>query len=158
VVRRGRSEYQRARPDNGREASSELGELAALPKPTTVKGANKMFRDFFLGFVRVHVLHHASVGPLYGVWFLSELSRHNYELSPGTLYPLLHGLEADGYLKRHDRVVEGKVRKYYRITPLGQRVQMEARMKIAELIDEISEDAHPVKGQSAHIAAKRLTE
>ena len=79
----------------------------------TVPNTNAMLRDFFLGFIKVHVLHHASKGPLYGVWFLEELSKHGYQLSPGTLYPLLHGLEAEGYLEREERVVEGKVRKYY---------------------------------------------
>ena len=102
---------------------------------------NKMLRDFFLGFVKVHVLHHASQGPVYGVWFMEELARHGYQLSPGTLYPLLHNLEAAGYLKRDARVVDGKVRKYYEITPLGRKALSEARAKIQELIDEISEPA-----------------
>jgi DNA-binding PadR family transcriptional regulator len=101
---------------------------------------NNMLREFFLGFIKVHVLHHASKGPLYGVWFLEELAKHGYQLSPGTLYPLLHGLEADGYLERDERVVEGKVRKYYRITELGNRALREARAKIKELVDEIAED------------------
>jgi DNA-binding PadR family transcriptional regulator len=98
-----------------------------------------MFRDFFLGFVKVHVLHHASRGPIYGVSFLAELARHDYHLSPGTLYPLLHNLEATGYLTREEQVVDGKVRKYYRITDLGQEALEESRSKIRELVDEIME-------------------
>jgi DNA-binding PadR family transcriptional regulator len=114
---------------------------AAAPKPqAAAPNTNNMLREFFLGFIKVHVLHHASKGPLYGVWFLEELAKHGYQLSPGTLYPLLHGLEADGYLKRDERVVEGKVRKYYGITPLGERALREARAKIVELVDEIAED------------------
>jgi DNA-binding PadR family transcriptional regulator len=103
-----------------------------------------MLRDFFLGFVKVHVLHHASRGPVYGVWFMEELKRHNYQLSPGTLYPLLHNLEAAGYLQREDRLVEGKVRKYYEITPLGEEALREARAKIQELVHEISEPPRAV--------------
>jgi PadR family transcriptional regulator PadR len=113
---------------------------AAAPKAAAAPNTNNMLREFFLGFIKVHVLHHASKGPLYGVWFLEELAKHGYQLSPGTLYPLLHGLEADGYLKRDERVVEGKVRKYYGITPLGERALREARAKITELVDEIAED------------------
>ena len=114
---------------------------AAAPKPQgAAPNTNNMVREFFLGFIKVHVLHHASKGPLYGVWFLEELAKHGYQLSPGTLYPLLHGLEADGYLKRDERVVEGKVRKYYGITPLGERALREARATITELVDEIAED------------------
>lgn len=100
---------------------------------------NKMLREFFLGFVKVHVLHHARRGPIYGVWFLEELARHDYHLSPGTLYPLLHGLEASGYLEREDRVVDGKVRKYYGITPEGEKALAQARQKIRELVDEMLE-------------------
>ena len=52
-----------------------------------------MLRDFFLGFIRIHVLHHAGQEPIYGVAMIAELARHGYDLSPGTLYPLLHNLE-----------------------------------------------------------------
>ena len=37
--------------------------------------------------------------PSFGLWFIEELARHGYKLSPGTLYPLLHGLEEKGYLR-----------------------------------------------------------
>ena len=100
-----------------------------------------MLRDFLLGFVKVHILYHASRGPVYGVWFIEELAHHNYHLSPGTLYPLLHNLEAAGYLRREDRVVEGKVRKYYEITPLGEETLVEVRSKIQELVEEVMEPA-----------------
>lgn len=112
---------------------------AARRAPRTSVAESKMLRDFFLGFAKVHVLHHASREPIYGVWFLEELARHGYHLSPGTLYPLFHDLEATGYLEREDRVVEGKVRKYYGITPLGERALGEARERIRELVNEITE-------------------
>jgi len=96
-----------------------------------------MIRDFFLGFVRVHVLHHAAQEPVYGLALIEELRRHGYELSPGTLYPLLHGMEAAGYLAREDRTVGGRVRKYYAITADGRAVLEEARERIAELVQEV---------------------
>ena len=111
---------------------------------------SKLLRDLFLGFVSIHVLHHASREPIYGVWFLEELARHGYHLSPGTLYPLLHDLEASGNLEREDRVVEGKVRKYYSITPQGELALAEGRERIRELVDEVIEDRKPTK-----TAAKR---
>lgn len=116
------------------------------------KRENKPLRDFFLGFVKVHVLHHASREPIYGVWILEELERHGYHLSPGTLYPLLHDLEESGYLRREDQVVEGKVRKYYRITSRGLRALDEARDKIRQLVDEIME---PEEGSAASTAARK---
>ena len=48
-------------------------------------------RDLLSGFIRLHILHHAVEGELYGQWMIEELARHGYRLSPGTLYPLLHG-------------------------------------------------------------------
>src|SRR5215475_10039386 len=78
-----------------------------------------MLRNFFLGFIKIHILHHAGESPVYGLALIAELRRHGYELSPGTLYPLLHQLEEAGYLDRLDRVVNGKVRKYYALTRRG---------------------------------------
>jgi len=96
-----------------------------------------MLRDFFLGFIKIHILHHAAQEPVFGLALIRELARHGYDLSPGTLYPVLHGLESAGYLQREDRVVNGKVRKYYRTTPQGDQALAEARAKIAELVTEV---------------------
>ena len=113
----------------------------AAPDPDVVHRAiedqSKIFRDLLLGFVRVHVLYHASQEPIYGSGIMEDLDRHGYELSAGTLYPLLHSLDAAAFLRRDNRVVDGKVRKYYEITPLGQRALEEARQKVLELVAEI---------------------
>jgi PadR family transcriptional regulator, regulatory protein PadR len=98
---------------------------------------SKVFRDLLLGFVRIHILHHASRHEIYGSGVSAELSRHGYRLSWGTLYPLLHNLEEEGFLIQADHVVSGKVRKYYRITNSGQNALIEARQKAVELIDEV---------------------
>jgi DNA-binding PadR family transcriptional regulator len=109
--------------------------------PETVETDSKMFRDLMLGFIRVHVLHHASEGEIYGSGIAAELEHHGYRLSWGTLYPLLHNLTDEGFLRREDRVVGGKVRKYYTITPLGRRALKEARLKALELVNEIAGDS-----------------
>ena len=96
-----------------------------------------MLKDFFLGFVKIHILYHASKEPIYGAEILEELGRHGYRLSPGTLYPTLHRLESEGYLSVQKKVVEGKVRKYYSITGQGLAILDEAKGKIAELVDEV---------------------
>jgi PadR family transcriptional regulator PadR len=99
-----------------------------------------MIREFLLGFVKMHILYHASKEPVYGAWLIRELARHGYELSPGTLYPTLHSLEQEGYLKKEVCVVEGRQRKYYRITDRGQMVLAEARQRIAELVHEVLDE------------------
>jgi DNA-binding PadR family transcriptional regulator len=116
---------------------------------------SKMFRDLMLGFVRVHVLHHAGKGEIYGSGISAELEHHGYRLSWGTLYPLLHSLTDEGFLRREDRVVNGKVRKYYTITPLGRRALREARLKALELVNEIVGDDEAVLGEDTDTVASR---
>ena len=99
-----------------------------------------MLKDFFLGFIKIHILYHASKEPIYGVEIQEELGRHGYHLSPGTLYPTLHRLEKEGYLQSGSRVVKGKVRNYYAITEKGKRALGEAKDKIRELVTEVIEE------------------
>ncbi len=100
-----------------------------MPSPLT--------RDLFLGFIKLHILHHATEEPVFGLWLIQELGRHGYRLSPGTLYPVLHSLESQGYLKVETRVIDGKVRKYYQATGKGKRALQAARAKAKELVEEI---------------------
>ncbi|MFV9677645.1 MAG: PadR family transcriptional regulator [Methanosarcinales archaeon] len=74
---------------------------------------------------------------IFGVAIMDELRRHGYSISAGTLYPILHSLEADGYLTRRNEVVNGKVRKYYRITEKGVNALEAAKPKIKELVAEV---------------------
>jgi DNA-binding PadR family transcriptional regulator len=117
--------------------------LAKRPMHQTVEEHSRLFRDLLLGFVRVHVLYHASMAPVYGVGLISTLDEHGYRLSPGTLYPLLHSLERAGFLLREDRIVAGKVRKYYRITAQGRMVLRDARNKVIDLVNETTQSTAP---------------
>jgi len=96
-----------------------------------------IFRDIFLAFVRIHLLHHAAEGPIYGLEMIQELARHGYDMSPGTLYPIFHGLEEAGYLTSEQQAVQGKVRKYYRITEAGREALARLRPKVRELVNEV---------------------
>ena len=96
-----------------------------------------MLRDFFLGIVKVHILFHANRSPVFGKGLMQELSRHGYPIGPGTLYPILHGLEREKLLHSYPEKVEGRVRRYYRITSHGTQVLSEAQSKINELVQEI---------------------
>ena len=98
-----------------------------------------MLQDFLLGFIRIHILYHAKVKPIYGAWIMEELESHGYKLTPGTLYPILHELEEEGVLRSHTQIVRGKKRKYYEITPQGSKVIEEVKPKIRELIAEVLE-------------------
>jgi DNA-binding PadR family transcriptional regulator len=108
----------------------------------------QMQRQFLLGFIKIHILYHASKEPVYGVWLMDELARHGYSLSPGTLYPVLHSLEEQGYLKSTREVVNGKMRRYYVLTKGGEKALTLARERVRELVDEIifEKDVPPVTG------------
>lgn len=97
----------------------------------------KVLRKFFLGFISIHILHHASEEPIYGLWMIDELKHHGYNLSAGTLYPILHSMEKDELLLVEERNVDGKIRKYYSITEQGRVVLKEARNKAFELFKEM---------------------
>lgn len=96
-------------------------------------------RNFLLGFIRLHILHHASIEQVFGLYMIRELGMHGYSLSPGTLYPILHGLERDGFLQSQKKVVEGKVRKYYQVTESGRAVLAETMIQVRELMHELNE-------------------
>jgi PadR family transcriptional regulator, regulatory protein PadR len=95
-------------------------------------------REILLSFWKVHILHHASEEPLHGQWMLKELRHHGYEISPGTLYPLLQRMERLGWLKAVGRKGSSKrARKDYRLTTKGLEVLNLVRAQIQELYDEV---------------------
>ena len=100
----------------------------------------KILRRLFLGFTQVHILYHAQQEPVYGAFMINELKNHGYNISAGTLYPIINNLAEAGLLEKSDRVIEGKVRKYYTITPAGTKVLTEAKEKAEELVREIREN------------------
>ena len=99
-----------------------------------------MDKGLYAGFIRLHILYHAEKEPIFGLWIIKELSRHGYELSPGTLYPILHRMENNGYLQSIKELVSGKIRRVYTITPSGRKMVFDVRVKVKELFGELFED------------------
>lgn len=97
-------------------------------------------RDLYSGLIRLHILHHAAQEPIFGLGIIEELARHGYKLSPGTIYPLLHGLEQKGYLYSFEERSGRQRRKFYRATPAGQVALEDAKEKVRELFGELFED------------------
>jgi PadR family transcriptional regulator PadR len=100
---------------------------------------DRVLRKLFLGFIQIHILYHAKLEPIYGMWMLEELEQHGYNMSAGTLYPLLHIMVEEGLLCREERLVDGKVRKYYTTTSLGAEILDEAKKRAQELLKEIED-------------------
>lgn len=95
-------------------------------------------REILLGFWKVHMLHHAVCGPVVGQWMIRELRRHGYEVSPGTIYPLLARLEERGWLECRRNPEGGlRARKEYALTPSGRQALEFLKGQVEELYREV---------------------
>jgi DNA-binding PadR family transcriptional regulator len=99
-------------------------------------------REFKRAAIRLHILHHAAEGEVHGAWLTEELRTHGYQVSPGTLYPTLHRLEADGLLASRRKVVQGRTRRVYQTTSAGRAALAEDRRVLRELADEVLADGY----------------
>jgi PadR family transcriptional regulator, regulatory protein PadR len=96
-------------------------------------------REFVRGFIRLHILHHAAQESLVGFWMIEELRSHGYEMSPGTIYPLLHSLQKKGYLSVEVKREGRRSWREYSATKEGKRVLSAAKRKLRELFHELIE-------------------
>jgi len=110
-----------------------------MPRTKTDQELIDADRDLYSGLIRLHVMHHATEEPIFGLGMMEELARHGYRISPGSLYPLLHGLEKKGYLNSTEQRKGKSLRKVYRATPLGRKALKAARSKVLELLRELIE-------------------
>ena len=79
------------------------------------------------GILEACVLAIIKKEPSYGYKIVGDVSAC-IEVSESTLYPILRRLEAGGSLSTYTNEHNGRLRKYYQITPLGE-------MKIAEFLE-----------------------
>ncbi|MGE4054446.1 MAG: PadR family transcriptional regulator [Vicinamibacterales bacterium] len=101
---------------------------------------DRLLREILLAFWKVHILHHAQERPIYGQWILEELRRHGFEVSPGTLYPLLNRLAEQGWLRQittADNKRSPKARRNYVLTPKGASRLAALRRQVDELHREV---------------------
>lgn len=96
-------------------------------------------QDLLSGFIRIHILHHAAEGEIYGQWIIEELAHHGYRLSAGTLYPMLHSLERRGYLRSREKRIGRTARRLYKTTAKGRAALDEAKERLRELVGEVIE-------------------
>jgi PadR family transcriptional regulator PadR len=95
-------------------------------------------REILLSFWKIHILHHAAEGPVVGQWMIGELKEHGYDVSPGTLFPLLARMERRGWLRCETDPERGRrARKDYYLTDIGHDVLEIARRQLRELYREL---------------------
>jgi DNA-binding PadR family transcriptional regulator len=95
------------------------------------------YQELYSGLIRLHVLYHARQEPIYGLEMIEELSRHGYRIGPGTLYPILHGMEERNWLRSEKQLKNGKIRRVYRATASGKKALAAAQQKVRELFGEL---------------------
>src|SRR5882757_9188533 len=103
-------------------------------------------REIRLGLWKIHILHQAASREVWGLWLLEELAEHGHRVSPGTLYPALARMEANGWLERQKAGAHPRARQLYKITPAGRALLRALRREVTELYREVvlgDEPPHP---------------
>jgi DNA-binding PadR family transcriptional regulator len=98
---------------------------------------SQLYQSIWQRMVKLFILHRAGEAPVYGVRLKKALRDRGYDISPGSLYPLLHAMERAGLLQSRLKVFKGRVRKYYSITPPGESCLQELRQAFSGLAREI---------------------
>jgi PadR family transcriptional regulator PadR len=73
------------------------------------------------GILEVFVLAVLNLGESYGYKIVTDLSKY-IDISESTLYPILRRLEISNKLDTHNEIMNGRIRKYYKITDSGKKV------------------------------------
>ena len=94
-------------------------------------------KNLVRGLLRFHILHRASNKPVFGLELIREFRKKGYDLSPGTLYPVLQSLAESGLLASEKTLVSGKIRKTYRATPQGDASLKWGKERVRELFGEL---------------------
>jgi PadR family transcriptional regulator PadR len=92
---------------------------------------------FWQGMVKLVVLHQAGLAPVYGGRLSKYLRSQGYDISPGSLYPLLHAMEKAELLHSRIKIFKGRVRKYYELTPQGQTCLEAVRKEVGGIMQEV---------------------
>ncbi len=102
--------------------------------------------DLLKGTLRTIVLKLlADNGRMYGYEItkrVEELSTGKIKLTFGALYPVLHKLEADGYISTEKEFIGKRVRKYYTLTETGRSW---SEQKVDEFFDFVNTLTHLLK-------------
>lgn len=116
---------------------------------STMQISRQIHRDFIQGMVKIFMLHQASLGPIYGNKMSKALRSLGYQISPGSLYPLLHTLEKSGLFHSRIRVFKGRLRRYYDLTEQGHLCLCELRQDLGVLVETIILGPLPVFSSQA---------
>ena len=98
-------------------------------------------KELLTGSTSLLVLSVLSGNDLYGYRIIRELeirSENAFEMSEGTLYPILHALEKEKFLESYWQEVDGRNRKYYHITKKGIKELESKKQEFEEFTASVS--------------------
>lgn len=102
----------------------------------------KVDKNLMSGSTTMLVLSLLSREEMYGYQMICELARRSedtFALKEGTLYPILHSLEAEKLVTAREREAEnGRKRRYYRITKKGLKALEEKKAEWAFFAEKVN--------------------
>ncbi|MEN8243009.1 MAG: helix-turn-helix transcriptional regulator [Chloroflexota bacterium] len=75
----------------------------------------------------------------YGYSLITQLAELGFAVDQGTLYPLLRRLEDRGLLESEWVVGESRPRRYYKISPAGEKAYTDLKSEWQELVKTMQE-------------------
>lgn len=94
--------------------------------------------QFKKGVLELLVLSILKDHDCYGYELVNEISK-NIVISEGTIYPLLRRLTKDGYFDTYlKESTEGPPRKYYRLTPMGEKTRIDLEREWYHFIEKVN--------------------
>lgn len=97
--------------------------------------------EFLRGVLKTIVLKLlAERGPMYGYEItqsVKERTKGEIILTFGALYPVLHKLEQDGLLLTESVEVDGRLRKYYSVTPRGNEAAVQKASDFERFVEAV---------------------
>jgi len=92
----------------------------------------KYSKELLKGSTHLLILSILKKEDLYGykiIRALESASENAFEMTEGTLYPILHALEKEGALESYWQEFDGRSRKYYHLTKKGLRMLTEKKQE-----------------------------
>lgn len=101
----------------------------------------KLSKELIKGSSAMLVLGVLDGSEMYGYQIIKELERRSenvFSMKEGTLYPILHSLESEGYVTAYwEETESARKRKYYRITDKGRREFIRQREEFEVYTDAV---------------------
>ncbi len=74
---------------------------------------------------------------------IKQITNNEFEIKEGALYPILHKLETENVIEVEALKVDGRIRKYYKLTENGKKEAVNRLQLLNETIQQIQQILQP---------------